>query len=296
MLPGHFCKGETEARRGTVAHLGICGGWSVPRRRPNPQRRKTPQNREGESGQSCCVGGGDAFTAALLPSCLCHFFPSWIPPISFLGKKEDFAPSAPVAAHRYQRCRNRPRGKHIWGLGSVSLPKFKLLTLFPEALGLFKQATVISFLRQTTPFWHRAVIWGGGGGSLSKKLHSDFRFQHEAEILGWRNGVGSWIRLQAVQCCLPAHQHPWVPSTGGGSCLWVFLAGIIPDFLEGYRNHPGFGGISDHIFYFLCPSANGRFHRDLAASVGFFCSFYSHLVPLYGVSLHHAMSHALCSS
>lgn len=61
---------------------------------------------------------------------------------SFLGKKEILPP----AALRYQRCRNGPGEKHIWGLGSVSLPKFKLLTLFPEALGLFKQATVISFL------------------------------------------------------------------------------------------------------------------------------------------------------
>lgn len=98
--------------------------------------------------------------AALLPSCLRRVFSLLDPTkgFSFLGKKGDFAPSTPVAAYRYQRCRNRPRGKHIWGLGSISLPKFKLLTLFPEALGLFKQATVISFLRQTASFWHRAVI------------------------------------------------------------------------------------------------------------------------------------------
>lgn len=60
----------------------------------------------------------------------------------------------------------------------------------------------------------------------------------------------------------------------------------------------GLVGFSNDIFDFLRPSANGHFHGDLAALVGcfFFGSFYSHLIPRYGVILHGATSHALCSS
>lgn len=65
---------------------------------------------------------------------------------SFLGEKEILPPAQPWRLSDTSGVETGPRAKHIWGLGSVSLPKFELLTLFPEALGLFKQATVISFL------------------------------------------------------------------------------------------------------------------------------------------------------
>lgn len=97
----------------------------------------------------------------LASHCPCAAAPSWSHcAFPWLGQEEALPCLGPgaMAGCRYKQCRNWPRGEHIWGPGSVLLPTCKLLTLFPEALGLSKQATVISFLQQTTHFWHHMVI------------------------------------------------------------------------------------------------------------------------------------------
>lgn len=105
---------------------------------------ETLQTREGESGQAVLW----EVTLSWQPSCLWHFSPFLIPPraFPFLAKRRFLPPAQPWQLSDTGGVETGPRAKHIWGLGSFSLPKFELLTLFPEALGLFKQATVISFL------------------------------------------------------------------------------------------------------------------------------------------------------